>query len=105
MLILTDAGVRLRSKGINGMLHRGHIIFGDSIRYVADEKVLDRIPIREEGSLLFRVIAHRKRTIVLSPMFVKLRAFTHKNASIVLSPIECRFRAFTHEPLTSCFYP
>jgi antirestriction protein ArdC len=48
LLIVADILVRFGREGENRMFHGPHVIFRDRIHHVADEEILDRMPIRQK---------------------------------------------------------
>ena len=45
MLVFADGEVGLGGQRVDGMLHRSHVVLGDRVGDVADEKILDRMTI------------------------------------------------------------
>src|SRR5262245_30721965 len=59
------------------MLHRSHVVLGNRVGNVAVEKILDRMTIRQERRMFFRVFTHHKLSIVLSHTNVKHSCLAH----------------------------
>src|SRR5271168_4142840 len=96
------------------MFHGAHVILGDRVRHVADEKVLYRVTIGEQGAAFGKTVFHKTPFIVLSHTESHLRAFTHQSQGscyhtpkliFVFLPTATHsvcLRAFTHQD--SCLY-
>ena len=50
MLVFADVQVGLGGQREDGMLHRSHVVLGDGVGHVANEKILDRVTIRQEAA-------------------------------------------------------
>ena len=76
------------------MLHGAHVVLGNGIGHVADEEILDRMTIREEGrSVRWFAVGHPR--IVLSHKRPLLSCFHTEMSSFVFSPMDSA---------DSCFY-
>src|SRR5271155_4335684 len=97
------------------MFHGAHVILGDRVRHVADEKVLNRVTIGEQGAAFGKTVFHKTPFVVLSHTDSHLRAFTHQSQGscyhtplriFVFLPTATHsiwLRVFTHQD--SCLYP
>src|SRR5271168_1868694 len=96
------------------MFHGSHVILRDRVRHVANEKVLYRVTIGEEGAAFGKAVFHKTPSVVLSHTESHLRAFTHQSQGscyhtptriFVFLPTVTHsiwLRAFTHQD--SCLY-
>lgn len=56
-----------------------HHVLEDGISDIADEQIVLRVPIREQGGQRVRVFSYHRSTFVFSDTDVKIRVFSYQN--------------------------